>query len=329
MPLHDHTAVVTGATSGLGFATAARLGRDGWQRVVVTGRSEGKARSAASALCERTGRDVFEPLALDLADLDSVARAADALGRPGHIDLLLLNAGLLPGLDIVRHCGIERTFAASIVGHHALTLRLLRKGALAGRARIVISGSEAARDDVPLMRVVDLAAFAAEHTGHDRALALERIARAEAPWRFRPGDAYATAKAMVAWWAAALASRLPTGVTVNAVSPGNRPTRVTRNLPRLLHWLGPPVLKTLGGLLGIAGPIEDGVEHYLDAASWDDDRSGGFYASPPGKLVGPLVRQTQPHIVDEENHQAAWHALRRLAGAGDGDQWVMLGVFDT
>ncbi len=98
MTLRNHTAIVTGATSGLGFATAARLGCDGWKHVIATGRTQEKARTAVDALRNQTGKVVFEPVALDLSDLDSVARAAEELGRRGHeIDLLLLNAGLVSG----------------------------------------------------------------------------------------------------------------------------------------------------------------------------------------------------------------------------------------
>ncbi len=198
MTLRNHTALVTGATSGLGFATAARLGRDGWKHVIVTGRTQEKARTAVEALRNQTGKVVFEPVALDLSDLDSAARAAEELGRRGHeIDLLLLNAGLVSGSEIVRHAnGIERTFAASIVGHHALTMRLLNRGLLATQARIVIAGSEVARDDVPRMSVVDIPTFAAKHTDGDRAKAIEIVARAKGPWTYSSNEALATAKAV-------------------------------------------------------------------------------------------------------------------------------------
>ena len=320
MILRNHVAIVTGATSGLGFATAARLGRDGWEHVIVTGRTQDKARSAVDALRKQTGKAVFQPLALDLSDLASVTLAAEELGRGSHeIDLLLLNAGLVSGTDIVRNAnGIERTFSASIIGHHALTMRLLNRGLLAAQARIVIAGSEVARDDVPLMSVVDLPTFAAEHTDGDRAKAIEIVARAKEPWTYSSNEALATAKAVVAWWAAALARRLPVGITVNAVSPGSRPqTGAARNMPWPLRWLVPTVMTAIGRLVGMAGPLEDGVQRYVDAANMGDEASGGFYTSPAGKLVGPLERQTQPHIVDEENQDAAWRAVVGLAGGID------------
>jgi len=60
------TALVTGATSVLGFEAAIHIAQEGYGRVIITGRSTEKAEAAAKALAERTGTDVFQPLALDL-----------------------------------------------------------------------------------------------------------------------------------------------------------------------------------------------------------------------------------------------------------------------
>ena len=62
------TALVTGATSGLGFEAAAQLGDAAYGRVIITGRTPERAREAADRLSERVGRNVFEAVALDLND---------------------------------------------------------------------------------------------------------------------------------------------------------------------------------------------------------------------------------------------------------------------
>ena len=77
------------------------------------------------------------------------------------------------------------------------------------------------------------------------------------------------------------------------------------------------MMRSIGWLFGMAGPLEDGVQRYVDAANMGDEESGGFYTSPAGKLVGPLEKQTQPHIVDGENQAAAWRAVVGLAGGTD------------
>ena len=68
------------------------------------------------------------------------------------IDALLLNAGMVSGDTMNKSVdGLEMSFASSIIGHHILTNRLLDAGLLPQGARVVIAGSEAARNDMPAM----------------------------------------------------------------------------------------------------------------------------------------------------------------------------------
>jgi NAD(P)-dependent dehydrogenase (short-subunit alcohol dehydrogenase family) len=163
------TALVTGASSGLGFEAAAQLAGHGYDRVIVTARSDEKAKKAEGELRARTGEDVFETLILDNNKLDTVSAAVTELAeRGGAIDFLLLNAGISPTKELTKTAdGIEATFGASLVGHHLLTMRLLDNDLLADNARIVIAGSEAARGDVPTFKPVDIDAFAAANFGGD------------------------------------------------------------------------------------------------------------------------------------------------------------------
>jgi uncharacterized protein len=82
------TAVVTGASSGLGEATAQRLGADGWKLLLVARRAERLEKLAGSL-------PAASFLALDLTDPDAPARVASAVeeGFGGRLDLLVNNAG--------------------------------------------------------------------------------------------------------------------------------------------------------------------------------------------------------------------------------------------
>jgi NAD(P)-dependent dehydrogenase (short-subunit alcohol dehydrogenase family) len=158
---------------------------------------------------------------------------------------------------------------------------------------------------------VRVEAFAAEATGGDLVEALKRIAMAEGPGKFRANDAYATAKSCAAWWAAALARQLPTGMTVNAVSPGlTTGTNSLRNMP----WISRVTMPLITKLLGIGGSVEQAARHYVDAANYDDTVTGKFFAAPAGKLVGPVEVQTQPHIVNRRLQDAAFETIGALAG---------------
>ena len=59
-------ALVTGTTSGLGYAAASMLATKGYRQVIVTGRSLARVQETAAQLAAETKKQVFTPLELDL-----------------------------------------------------------------------------------------------------------------------------------------------------------------------------------------------------------------------------------------------------------------------
>ena len=184
------TALVTGATSGLGFEAAAQLPERGYGRVIITGRDLDRAEAARQQLVEQTDRDVFEVVVVDFNLPDSVQAAAlDLAAREVTIDFLLLNAGVVSGQGlVVTEAGVEITFASSLVGHHQLTAELLDQGRLSDSTRIVIAGSEAARGDVPTFSVTDLPTLANKHYVANLEAAAVALIRGSAPGRYKSGN---------------------------------------------------------------------------------------------------------------------------------------------
>ncbi|MEC7392318.1 MAG: oxidoreductase [Cyanobacteriota bacterium] len=136
-------ALVTGANSGLGLATARALSACG-ATVVMACRSRRKGETARSQLLEAglTGLDLLE---LDLADLNSVRRAASEVGdRYGHLDLLFNNAGVMAPPRTLTNQGHELQFGVNHLGHMALTLQLLplMQGRNNARVVTVTSGAQ-------------------------------------------------------------------------------------------------------------------------------------------------------------------------------------------
>nr|WP_295661528.1 SDR family NAD(P)-dependent oxidoreductase [Polymorphobacter sp.] len=259
-------ALVTGATSGLGYA-AARLLATGSRAVIVTGRSLQRASEAATQLAVQTKMEVFMPLELELNAPASIQSAlAELVKRRQPIDLLLLNAGWIGGKErVLTTAGVEAT-QARLVGHHQLTVGLLRADLLSPNARIVIAGSEAARGDVPLFSYTDVAALAAKQYHDDRSAAVEDVLRSGPNVKYRPNRAHADAKLFVAWWAAALSRRLPPGMAVYAVSPGSTPgTKGLRNAGLALRWLMLPLVKLIPGM---SQTPEISVCRYLRASAF-------------------------------------------------------------
>ena len=144
-------ALVTGTTSGLGYAAARTLAGEGWREIIVTGRSLARAQETAAQLAAETKAQIFTPLELDLDTPSSVQSALAELVKLGKpIDFLLLNAGLVPGKErVITAAGVEAS-EAPLVGHHQLTVGLLHANLLSPNARIVIAGAEPARGGVPL-----------------------------------------------------------------------------------------------------------------------------------------------------------------------------------
>ena len=129
------TAVVTGANRGIGLEIVRGLATKGAHVVLAVRRPEHG--EAAAALMRATSprlslevatspRLSLEVMRLDLADLASVHRFAEALGsKQGTLDLLVNNAGAAPDSPPRTADGFERAFGTNHLGHFALTGLLL------------------------------------------------------------------------------------------------------------------------------------------------------------------------------------------------------------
>jgi serine 3-dehydrogenase len=126
------TILITGATAGIGEATARRFASAGW-KVIGTGRRAERLKAIADEL-----GDAFLPLEIDMLDLEAVQSLASLSGDWGAIDLLLNNAGFAPPTDPLPDTDmglLESVIATNVTGVVALTRALLpklveRKGAI-------------------------------------------------------------------------------------------------------------------------------------------------------------------------------------------------------
>ncbi|MCP5096572.1 MAG: SDR family NAD(P)-dependent oxidoreductase [Chloroflexi bacterium] len=317
----EKTALVTGANSGLGYEAAAQLAEAGYRRVILACRTLAKAEGAKQTLAVRVGSDPFETLEVDVSSIASAQAASDELIRRGNpIDALLLNAGMVSGESVNKSAdGLELSFASSIIGHHVMTVRLLEADLMAENARIVIAGSEAARNDLPAMMGMQLYDFVTDTPvdfGNNLHNAMTSFAKVSKPDLFVGTRYYATTKVFTSWWTAAVARKYGNRVSVFTVSPGsNMDTNAGRHTTGFKKFLFTKVMPALGPSLGMSQPVPLGAKRYVDVLDGNGEFvNGKSYMSKPKKLVGPMVETKNVHLLDTQRQEVAWDVLGELTG---------------
>jgi len=276
--LAGRTAVVTGATSGIGEVVSRELARRG-ARVVVVGRSpERLAATLASLPPPAQGEHVGR-----LADLSRLAEmrrlAAEIAAAEPSIDLLINNAaGMFPQRKVTED-GWERTFATNHMAYFVLTLGLLDRVRAAPAGRVVVTASR-----MHASYSLDFDDLQNEKT-------------------YSTYLAYGRSKLCNILFARALARRLEgTGVTCNALHPGFVATRFgdddTTPMGVLFRWAKV-----------IAMSPEDGAKTTLHAAtSAEGGRLNGAYFVKS--------RPAQPSVAarNDADGERLWEISARLAG---------------
>ena len=133
--LTGRTAVVTGASSGIGVETARTLAAAG-ASVTLAVRDTSRGDRVAAEISENTGNGEVRVGAFDLSDLSSVAAFVRAWTGP--LDILVNNAGVMAVPELTMSpSGHEMQFASNHLGHFALAVGLHDALAAADKGRVV------------------------------------------------------------------------------------------------------------------------------------------------------------------------------------------------
>ncbi len=141
--LQGKLCMVTGATDGIGKATAVALAAQGAQLIVV-GRNPEKSKKTVAEIRQKTNNDAVDYLLADFSSLQSTRDLAKQfLDKYDRLDVLVNNAGLVTIKYTETSDGIETMFAVNHLGYFLLTNLLLDTLIASAPARIVNVSSDA------------------------------------------------------------------------------------------------------------------------------------------------------------------------------------------
>ncbi|MCL7958614.1 MAG: SDR family oxidoreductase [marine benthic group bacterium] len=273
--LRDRTVLVTGASAGIGRATATALARMG-ANVLMASRSRERGEAAVRAIADEVSGARLHLLLADLSTIEGVRSLADqTLAASDRLDVLVNNAGLYTRQRESSSDGFEMQFAVNHLAPFLLTALLSERLEASAPARIVMVSSEAHRrgridfDDIHGER------------------------------RYSGLGAYTQSKLANLLFTRERARRLSgTGVTANAAHPGVVATRL------LFEGFGP--LRLLGPFLKTPEQGARTIVHVASAPALE--RLTGLYFID-GESARPSARAR-----DDDTARRLWDLSARLTG---------------
>lgn len=276
--MDERLCIITGATSGVGYQAAKRLAQAGANLVIVCRDAE-KAGWVQAELQQNYGVNVDVVLA-DFARLNEVRRAAETiLANYPRIDVLINNAGLHNTHRVLTQDGIEQVFCVNHLASFLFTRLLLKLMSENAPARIIQVNSQGHRFG---------------------GLKLDDI-----HWekrRYRGLQAYGASKVAQLLTVWEMADELAgTGITINAMHPGEVRTNIGMNNEWLYRWHKRYVLWWV-----LKEPMISGEAiYYLAAAPEMKDVSGRFFNQT-------IDEKPAAHALDRTLGKQVWQISKEL-----------------
>lgn len=289
MDMRGRTVVITGASNGLGLASAVALARAGAELVLAV-RDRTRGAAALEKVLEQAPGATGRTVELDLADLASVQRCADELlAGATSLDVLMNNAGvMMPPSRRTTLDGFELQMGTNHLGHFALTLRLLPLLLATPGSRVVTVSSLAARGGA-----IDLDDLQAERS-------------------YTPSSRYGASKLANLLFTLELQRRL-VGAQAGTIAVAAHPGISATNLVSTME-MG-RFAERAASLLSQSA--EAGARPQVHAAAAEGVRGGDYYGPKGlGEVRGRRVAQATlpPKALDTATAAALWTRSEALTG---------------
>ncbi|GAB4547939.1 MAG: SDR family oxidoreductase [Anaerolineae bacterium] len=284
MTMQGKIVMVTGANSGIGYATVEGLAAQG-ATLILHARSKEKGEKAREDIARKTGNTNIHLMLADLSSIEQLKELADQVkAKFDHLDVLINNAALVPTRRTLTKDGLEAQFAINHLSYFILGNLLLPHLEASGAGRMINVSSN--------LHAVGKVDF-------------ENL-QAEKRYEFYPVGGpgwgqYSNTKLMNILFTKEMARRLgeDAKVTVNAVHPGLIGTNLSRAMPKFIHRI----------YLSMVAKPEKGAETsiYL-ATSPDVAKITGQY------FTNKQIAESSPASHQIEVALRLWEVSAKLAG---------------
>lgn len=270
--LAGRVCLITGASGGLGKATALGLARLG-ATIVMACRDETRGEADRAEIASATGNANVKLVLLDLASQQSVREMASRFQEEyKKLDVLINNASVFKGKRTVTPDGLEAMFATNHLGHFLLTNLLLDELKASRQARVI-------NISAPSTTKLDFEDLQGER-------------------KFSALSAFGASKMCNLLFTYELARRLAgTNVTSNALHPGLMKSNLLKEASAPIRWLT--------RLLSTTPERASESLVYLSASPDVADVSGKFFK-------GKKVSSSSAYSLDETVQRRLWDVSTKL-----------------
>ena len=304
--------LITGANGGLGFETTKLLAREGFDRILMAGRSSQKLEKAKSDLLNsvKTHTNISTAGGFDMNNPEAIESAILSLPPMEKFDVVFLQAGgviFKEDYQYNTYAGrqIERTIFQNAIGGYITLVNLMKNGLLAENARVVFAGGEGARG-IPGMIEKPQYNSAEEFLNY-----LNGTGKLPS---YNPMNAIGVSKLASALIVEKMA-KLNDRNEYLWFSPGlTHGTNGLAEMPAIKRFVMEKVMFGISGLLGFSQSPKQGAKKYVDALVGKIGSNGDVLGAPEGKVLGKISNQKPMNssLTNESIINEFWSVLQSV-----------------